>query len=205
MLHEIARQLLDELSQIYREHESLTDDILSALHVVFQAPLLPALDLVDHHKVTRLTSPSGRTVCQVIGSSGTPYTCLTSTNYCDCPAYQFSVLKNEDQLMCKHLLAVHLSIAMEKCGEQSVTDEDITTYLKHMGAFSNWWRHHLIFKKIWDRSMTGEDITLFHKHLGAVSDWWKHHPVSQGSSQMWQTYKKRGLMNVLLLWHHRSQ
>lgn len=32
---------------------------------MFQAPLLAALDLVDHHQVTRLTSPSGRTVCQV--------------------------------------------------------------------------------------------------------------------------------------------
>ncbi|KAI0223249.1 Zinc finger SWIM domain-containing protein 7 [Lamellibrachia satsuma] len=90
MLDQIARQLFDEVSQSHREYGSLTDEILSALHVVFQAPLLAALDLVDHHQVTRLTSPSGRTVCQVIGSSGTPYTCLLTIDYCGCPSYQFS-------------------------------------------------------------------------------------------------------------------
>ena len=36
------------------------------------------------------------------------------------------------RFQCKHLLAMHLSIAMDKCEEQSVTDEDITTCLKHM-------------------------------------------------------------------------
>lgn len=39
------------------------------LNFVFQAPLLPALDIIDNRNVTTISSPSGRKVYQV------PYTC----------------------------------------------------------------------------------------------------------------------------------
>jgi len=107
----------------------LSDELLTACHFVFQAPLLSALDLIDRKCVTLLTSPSGRAIFQVIGSSGLPYTCLRGVNYCSCLAYRFSVLQKCDYVMCKHALSVVLSEAMSCYLEQNVTDEEISRLL----------------------------------------------------------------------------
>nr|XP_006821894.1 PREDICTED: zinc finger SWIM domain-containing protein 7-like [Saccoglossus kowalevskii] len=69
---------------------------------------------------------SGRIIFQVIGSSGKPYTCFPSSNYCSCLSFTFSVLKRRDISMCKHVLAMHLSAAMKKYEEISVTDAEMT-------------------------------------------------------------------------------
>ncbi|XP_064612909.1 zinc finger SWIM domain-containing protein 7-like [Liolophura sinensis] len=127
-----AEQLLEEVRRVYTQNGSLTDELLSALNFVFQAPLLPALDLVDNSHVTRLVSPSGRCLFQVVGSSGTPYVCLPSSIYCACPAFKFSVLKKNDHIMCKHVLAVKLSEAMGKTQRYDVSDREITNLLTHL-------------------------------------------------------------------------
>ncbi|XP_052103349.1 zinc finger SWIM domain-containing protein 7-like isoform X4 [Mytilus californianus] len=100
------------------------------LSFVYQSPLLPALDLVDHRNVSHMTSPSGRSVYQVIGSSGTPYTCFTTSLYCSCPAFRYSVLMKDDHLMCKHVLAIKLSEAMKLTKTLEVTDDEMATLLK---------------------------------------------------------------------------
>ncbi|KAH8119572.1 Alpha/Beta hydrolase protein [Phellopilus nigrolimitatus] len=45
--------------------------------------------------------------------------------YCSCPSFAFSVILSEDQLMCKHLLAVQLAQRLSKCAERNITDGDI--------------------------------------------------------------------------------
>ena len=40
------------------------------------------------------------------------YNCFTSSNYCSCPSYVYTVLVREDALLCKHALAVQLARAM---------------------------------------------------------------------------------------------
>ncbi|XP_076473091.1 zinc finger SWIM domain-containing protein 7-like isoform X2 [Babylonia areolata] len=104
----VGDSLFQEADRTFKEHGKLTEEILSALHFVYQAPVLSALELVDKSAVSQLVSPSGRSVYQVIGSSGTPYTCLKTSHYCSCPAFTFSVLHKEDHMMCKHHLAVQI-------------------------------------------------------------------------------------------------
>ncbi|CAH1802235.1 unnamed protein product [Owenia fusiformis] len=125
VINESLKQLFEEVKQVYTQKQSIPDSLLSALNFVFKSPLLPALDLVERRCVTMVTSPSGRCVYQVVGSSGTPYTCLLSCDYCGCPAYKFSVIKRGDHIMCKHILAVHLSDAMGLTKELISTDLDL--------------------------------------------------------------------------------
>ncbi|GFO29693.1 Zinc finger swim domain-containing protein 7 [Plakobranchus ocellatus] len=73
-----------------------------------------------------------RAASQVIGASGTPYTCFPNLKYCSCPAYQFSVLRKESQLMCKHVLALKLAEAMEVVKPLPVSDAEITSMIAAM-------------------------------------------------------------------------
>ncbi|XP_053223624.1 zinc finger SWIM domain-containing protein 7 isoform X2 [Podarcis raffonei] len=99
------------------------------LKFIFGASAVPALDLVDRQSVTRITSPSGRQVYQVVGSSGKHYTCYASCHFCSCPAFMFSVLRKGDSLVCKHLLAIYLSQALGSCQELTVPDKQLTRLL----------------------------------------------------------------------------
>jgi len=125
----IFENLMDAVRNSYKEHGTLTNDILSVLHSVIPGPLLAALDLIDRQAVTILESPSGRRVYQVIGSSGTPYICLLSTDYCSCPAYKYAVLTRGDTKYCKHLLSIRLSVAMETCKQQEISNSELTSAL----------------------------------------------------------------------------
>lgn len=128
----ITEQLLEELKRVYQESGKVTDEVLSALSSVLQAPLLPALDLVDSHSVTLMECPAGRKLYQVVGSSGTPYTCFTSSSYCSCPAYRFSVLTKEEHAMCKHVLAVKISDVMEVTKRLEISNQELAEMIKNL-------------------------------------------------------------------------
>uniref|UniRef100_A0A8D2EH93 Zinc finger SWIM-type containing 7 n=1 Tax=Theropithecus gelada TaxID=9565 RepID=A0A8D2EH93_THEGE len=99
------------------------------LKFLFGSSATQALDLVDRQSITLISSPSGRHVYQVLGSSGKTYTCLASCHYCSCPAFAFSVLRKSDSILCKHLLAVYLSQVMRTCQQLSVSDKQLTDIL----------------------------------------------------------------------------
>ncbi|XP_064438792.1 zinc finger SWIM domain-containing protein 7 isoform X3 [Mirounga angustirostris] len=127
------------------------DEHLSSLKFIFGSSAIQALDLVDRQSITLISSPSGRRVYQVLGSSGKTYTCLASCHYCSCPAFAFSVLRKSDSLLvrtrealptpvrlanswplprgCKHLLAVYLSQVMRTCRQLKVSDKQLTDIL----------------------------------------------------------------------------
>ncbi|XP_039703400.1 zinc finger SWIM domain-containing protein 7 isoform X1 [Pteropus medius] len=105
------------------------DEHLLSLKFVFGSSAIQALDLVDRQSITLISSPSGRRVYQVLGSSGKTYTCLASCHYCSCPAFAFSVLRKSDSLLCKHLLAVYLSQVMRTYQQLSVSDKQLTDIL----------------------------------------------------------------------------
>ncbi|XP_064620320.1 zinc finger SWIM domain-containing protein 7-like [Lineus longissimus] len=128
-----VEQLFAEVKRTSEGKGCVTDEVMSALNFVFQASLLPALDLVDNKCVTHISSPNGRTVYQVIGSSGTPYTLCETVNFCCCPAYRYAVLKREDQMMCKHFLAMKLSEALGVCKQEEVTDKEMVSLLAQIG------------------------------------------------------------------------
>ena len=112
LLQSTAKQLLLEVKRETEESGRISDDLMSALHFVFQQPLLPALDLVDQGAIDHCSCPSGRELYRVKGSGGRVYTCLTTSNYCSCPSFVYTVLVREDALLCKHMLAVQLARAI---------------------------------------------------------------------------------------------
>ncbi|KAM7068646.1 zinc finger SWIM domain-containing protein 7 isoform 2-T3 [Molossus nigricans] len=95
----VVEELLSEMAAAVREGARIPDEHLLSLKFVFGSSALQALDLVDRQSITLISSPSGRHVYQVLGSSGKTYTCLASCHYCSCPAFAFSVLRKNDSLL----------------------------------------------------------------------------------------------------------
>ncbi|XP_049896196.1 zinc finger SWIM domain-containing protein 7 isoform X2 [Epinephelus moara] len=60
----VAEQLLRDIQKTYQETSQIPDDLLIALKFVFGPSALQALDLVDQHSVTCVSSPSGRKAFQ---------------------------------------------------------------------------------------------------------------------------------------------
>uniref|UniRef100_A0A3B4GPW8 Zinc finger, SWIM-type containing 7 n=1 Tax=Pundamilia nyererei TaxID=303518 RepID=A0A3B4GPW8_9CICH len=121
----VAEQLFQDIQKAYQEQTpKIHDDLF-----VFGSCALQALDLVDQHSVTCLTAPSGRKAFQVTGGSGRLYTCFLSCHYCPCPAFAYSVLRRNDGLVCKHILAVYLSQAMAATQQESVSDQQMSLLL----------------------------------------------------------------------------
>ncbi|XP_006138762.1 zinc finger SWIM domain-containing protein 7 isoform X2 [Pelodiscus sinensis] len=125
----VAEELLREIKKAFQETSHVPDELLLALKFIFGSSAVAALDLVDQHSVSRVVSPSGRAVYQVLGSSGKVYTCYAACHFCTCPAFAFSVLRKNDSLLCKHLLAVYLSQAAGVCQELSVSDQHLASIL----------------------------------------------------------------------------
>uniref|UniRef100_A0A8C9QMX5 Zinc finger SWIM-type containing 7 n=1 Tax=Spermophilus dauricus TaxID=99837 RepID=A0A8C9QMX5_SPEDA len=121
----VVEELLSEMAVAVRE----TTRIPNELKFIFGSSAIQALDLVDRQSITLISSPSGRHIYQVLGSSGKTYTCLASCHYCSCPAFAFSVLRKSESLLCKHLLAVYLSQVMRTCQQLSVSDKQLTDML----------------------------------------------------------------------------
>ncbi|XP_043910448.1 zinc finger SWIM domain-containing protein 7 isoform X2 [Protopterus annectens] len=129
VLPSAAEELLREIQKQYLETKQIPDDLLLALKFMFGPIAVHALDLVDQHSVTQFVAPSGRAVYQVIGSSGRVYSCFSSCHYCSCPAFSFSVLRKNDSLLCKHILAVYLSQATGTCQEVTTSAGHVTGLL----------------------------------------------------------------------------
>uniref|UniRef100_H0Y0A6 Zinc finger SWIM-type containing 7 n=1 Tax=Otolemur garnettii TaxID=30611 RepID=H0Y0A6_OTOGA len=126
----VVEELLNEMAAAVQESARSKEVFLfSRLKFVFGSSAIQALDLVDRRSVTLISSPSGRRVYQVLGSSGKTYLCLASCHYCSCPAFAFSVLRKSDSLLCKHLLAVYLSQVTRTCQQLSVSDKQLTDIL----------------------------------------------------------------------------
>ncbi|XP_015223051.1 zinc finger SWIM domain-containing protein 7 isoform X1 [Lepisosteus oculatus] len=129
VLPDVAEEVLKDIRKAYQETSQIPDELLLVLKFVFGSSALYALDLVDHRAVTCVTSPSGRKVFQVVGSSGRLYTCYSSCHYCPCPSFTFSVLRRNNSLLCKHILAVYLCRAMGLCRDVTVTDQQMSAIL----------------------------------------------------------------------------
>ena len=102
------------------------------LLTTFSTSLLPAWDLVDHKAVIKLRSTSGRCVYEVAGVSEERYPCLWEADFCPCTSFHYSVLTKEEAIMCKHLLAEHICIALEQISCIDVTNHSLTESLLNM-------------------------------------------------------------------------
>ncbi|KAM4620753.1 zinc finger SWIM domain-containing protein 7 [Polymixia lowei] len=129
LLPAVAEQLFKDIQKAYEEKSQIPDDLLIALRFVFGSCALQALDLVDQRSVTCLTSPSGRKAFQVLGGSGHLYTCFISCHYCPCPAFAYTVLRRNEGLLCKHILAAYLCQGMGVTQQESVSDQQMSALL----------------------------------------------------------------------------
>ncbi|XP_040006450.1 zinc finger SWIM domain-containing protein 7 [Xiphias gladius] len=134
LLPTVAEQLFQDIQKSYQETSQIPDDLLIALKFVFGPCALQALDLVDQRSVTCLSSPSGRKVFQVMGGSGRLYTCFVSCHYCPCPAFAYTVLRRNEGLLCKHILAAYLFQAMGVTQQDSVSDQQMSMLLSGTAA-----------------------------------------------------------------------
>ena len=63
----ILSHLFQEVSHVYRESGTITENVLAALQFVVPVPLQNSLDLIDRKSITKLTAiPSGRFLYQVL-------------------------------------------------------------------------------------------------------------------------------------------
>ncbi|KAA0203059.1 hypothetical protein HAZT_HAZT007998 [Hyalella azteca] len=125
-------ELIREAGSQYLSSGELSHDVLCCLNAVFGKSLMPALQLIDEKKVTRVTSPSGRWVFRVSGSSGVPYICLPGSAYCQCPAYKYTVVLKREAIMCKHVLAARLASEMNEVEVKEVSDLDLVDIIAGM-------------------------------------------------------------------------
>ncbi|OJT06964.1 Zinc finger SWIM domain-containing protein 7 [Trametes pubescens] len=105
--------LLEEVIQ--RMTAETLDDSLEKLRFFFpETLLLGALDLIDRDSVIVYNTPWGRPQYEVLGSTATyavfpglPSGGGHTLAYCTCPAYAYSVLLSETQLMVRTALMVY--------------------------------------------------------------------------------------------------
>lgn len=115
----------------------VTEDLLTSLHTLFPLHSVAALDLIDHHSVSLITSPSGRKIYSCLGSTGTPYLICYTGFTCTCSAFRHD-LNNAADLWCKHLLAVQLSIAMDIVQERQVEEDVLISMLSELFLMGEW-------------------------------------------------------------------
>ncbi|KAI0746022.1 hypothetical protein C8Q76DRAFT_607010, partial [Earliella scabrosa] len=116
------------------------DDSLEKLRFFFpETLLLGALDLIDRDNGEHLIeykTPWGRPQYEVLGSTATyavfpglPSAGGHALAYCTCPAYAYSVLLSETQIMCKHVLATILAQRLLRCIERPVNVDELASLI----------------------------------------------------------------------------
>ena len=100
----------ERLTQLLQEllaEDSVCEDLMPALNVLFPKELRGALELLAHHSVEFHDSHG----CLEVNFSthGNKVTCMLPTPYCNCKDFMDKVLSKSTSLLCKHLLAAILS------------------------------------------------------------------------------------------------
>ncbi|XP_046447308.1 zinc finger SWIM domain-containing protein 7-like isoform X1 [Daphnia pulex] len=124
------RGLLNEIEKCCTSKKEVTEDLLASIHTLFPIHSITALDLIDHRSVSLLTSPSGRKIYSCLGSLGTPYLICYTGFTCTCPSFRHNF--NIENLWCKHLLALQLSLAMGVVQVKEVSEEIMMTMLNEL-------------------------------------------------------------------------
>jgi len=106
----------------------LSEDDIQKLRQFFPDNLLlAALDLIDRDRVTEHQTTWGRSFYEVYGSTSTYAITLNVVpdrpHFCTCPSYAFSVLLSEENIMCKHILAVMVARRLNRCVIHRVAED----------------------------------------------------------------------------------
>ena len=106
---------------------------MSGLYSIFGDTVTAALDILDRNKLTVYEGEMSERRCGVVvGSSGLTHVLLLSGQYCSCPSYQYSALRDPGQIYCKHLLAAQLGLALGCVVTSSVEDCHVNSLLQDL-------------------------------------------------------------------------
>ncbi|KAI0930152.1 hypothetical protein AcW1_008910 [Taiwanofungus camphoratus] len=114
------------------QHDNINESLEKLRLFLPDTLLVAALDLVDRDSVLKYVTPWGRVQYEVLGSTAS-YTVFPDLFYpgssvhfyCTCPAFAYSVLSSESQLMCKHVLATLLAQRLSKCIERPINPNEL--------------------------------------------------------------------------------
>ncbi|KAL0238379.1 hypothetical protein GEMRC1_012852 [Eukaryota sp. GEM-RC1] len=115
----------EEILGFINSTQTLSQELLEILDVIFPGQLESALHLIDSSALSGLIASESRRVVY-LAKGKQPYTVMP--NYCSCPAFSFSVLK-DTSYMCKHQLALRIALALGKVKFEEVKDADLHTYI----------------------------------------------------------------------------
>uniref|UniRef100_A0A0K8T5N3 SWIM-type domain-containing protein n=1 Tax=Lygus hesperus TaxID=30085 RepID=A0A0K8T5N3_LYGHE len=101
-------------SEISQTQEGISDHHISVLYQLFGKALPKALDLIDKEEIEYITVESRRSYFIIRRPKATYYV-YSTVLFCNCPYFQFNVLKKKKNLMCKHIIACHVALATKKC------------------------------------------------------------------------------------------
>ncbi|PWA68512.1 hypothetical protein CTI12_AA152890 [Artemisia annua] len=110
---------------------SVTDDHLSILHILFGKNLERATRIVDQRGVKKISGqPSQRSIFQITGESRKKeeYLCFPE-HYCACYSFFYDIVNRGEQLCCKHQLAARLAVSLGTCVDVKVSDEQLAELL----------------------------------------------------------------------------
>ncbi|KAF9484433.1 hypothetical protein BDN70DRAFT_872444 [Pholiota conissans] len=111
--------------------DNLSESDLSKFQAVSsEGMILAALDIIDHGKVIRYTTPWGHSEYEIMGSTETNTVFLDIRNSkipysCSCPAFVSSVLISDTHVMCKHVLATMIASKLKLCIGRPTTPDDL--------------------------------------------------------------------------------
>ncbi|KAK7679599.1 hypothetical protein QCA50_017310 [Cerrena zonata] len=133
ILSALSDVVVGSLSGDDTESDDDVEEYIEKMKFLFSENLLlAALDLVDRESVIKYVTPWGHSSYHVLGST-TTYIIFPGSNenglkvspYCTCPAFAYSVLLSESEVMCKHLLATRIAIRFSRLLERPVTRNDL--------------------------------------------------------------------------------
>ncbi|XP_061557863.1 zinc finger SWIM domain-containing protein 7 isoform X2 [Phycodurus eques] len=118
----VAEQLFRDIRKTYRETSQNVQCAVTSAASTLNPPLLSVREF--ECRCMTVTAELA-----VAGASGGLYTCFSSCHYCSCPAFAYAVLRRNEGLLCKHIVAVYLCEATGVTRPQSASDEQMTALL----------------------------------------------------------------------------
>ncbi|KAI8373825.1 hypothetical protein BD560DRAFT_433937 [Blakeslea trispora] len=141
MSNHSSKAIVNKVLRQITESKELSQEITLALHAVFRDTLFEALHISESKSVAKVRSDSGRVMFRVSDLCLRPehreeseeveedtHTCLLFPNYCSCEIFLKGVIIESNLVMCRHLLAVAISNALNMTENIQLNDQDFAEH-----------------------------------------------------------------------------
>ncbi|KAI8377152.1 hypothetical protein EDC96DRAFT_494678 [Choanephora cucurbitarum] len=139
MSNHSSKAIVNKLLRQITEAKELQPETVLTLHAVFRDTLFEALHITESKSVAKIQSDSGRVMFRVSDLCLRPeieseeldehtHTCLLFPNYCSCDTFVKDVILESSAMMCRHLLAVAISHALNRTETIQLNDQDFAEH-----------------------------------------------------------------------------